>query len=83
MDQIHHFFVQAAHIIFGDLVEPLQLHAAYFGRAHNTPARELGHVPLDDAPAWDGVYGELLTEVYDLWKDHDGTSDTFPKCASV
>lgn len=77
--EIHQLFVQVAHIIFGDLVGPLRLDAAFFKRAHDALARETGRGRLYDAPSWDAVCGEFLTEVYDLWKDRHGTADTFIK----
>ena len=77
--EIHQLFVQVAHIIFGDLVEPLQLNDDFFKRAHDALARETGRGRLYDAPSWDAACGEFLTEVYDLWKDRHGTADTFLK----
>lgn len=67
--EIHNLFAQAAHIIFGDLVEPLQLDVDLFKRAHDALALETGRGRLYDAPSWDAVCGEFLTETYDLWKD--------------
>lgn len=77
--EIHNLFAQAAHIIFGDLVEPLQLDVDLFKRAHDALALETGRGRLYDAPSWDAVCGEFLTETYDLWKDRHGTADTFLK----
>lgn len=77
--EIHQLFVQVAHIIFGDLVEPLQLNDDFFKRAHDALARETGRGRLYDAPSWDVACGEFLTEMYDLWKDRHGTADTFLK----
>jgi len=76
---IHQLFVQAAHIIFDDLVEPRHLDAGFFRRAHDALARETGRGRLYDAQSWDAVCGEFLTETYDLWKDRHGTADTFLK----
>ncbi|WPP02695.1 hypothetical protein [Methylocella tundrae] len=77
--EINNLFVQVAHIIFGDLVEPLRLDADLFKRAHDALAREMGRGRLYDAPSWDAVCGEFLTEAYDLWKDRHGTADIFLK----
>ncbi|MBX5141227.1 hypothetical protein HJB79_21010 [Rhizobium lentis] len=77
--EIHQLFVQVAHIVFDDLVEPLRLDLGFFKRAHDALARETGRGRLYDAPSWDAVCGEFLTEVYDLWKDRHGTADTFLK----
>lgn len=49
--EIQQLFVQIAHIIFGDLVGPLQLNADFFKRAHDTLAREVGRGRLYDAVA--------------------------------
>lgn len=77
--EIHHLFVQVAHIVFSDLAEPLRLDVDFFKHAHDALARETGHGRLYDAPSWDAVCGEFLTEAYDLWKDRHGTADTFLK----
>lgn len=77
--EIHQLFVQVAHIVFGDLVEPLRLDIDLFKRAHDALARETGLGRLHEAPSWDAVCGEFLTEAYDLWKDRHGTADTFLK----
>lgn len=77
--EIHNVFVQAAHIIFDDLNEPLRMDAALFKRAHDALARETGRGRLYDVSSWDAVCGEFLTETYDLWKDRHGTADTFLK----
>lgn len=77
--EIHQLFVQVAHIVFDDLVEPLRLDIAFFKRVNDALSRETGRGRLYDAPSWDAVCGEFLTEVYDLWKDRHGTADTFLK----
>lgn len=60
--EIHNVFVQAAHIIFDDLVEPLRMDAALFKRAHDALACKTGRGRLYDASSWDAVRGEFLTE---------------------
>lgn len=60
-------------------MEPLHLDAGFFRRAHDALARETGRGRLYDAQSWDAVCREFLTETYDLWKDRDGTADTFLK----
>lgn len=77
--EMHRFFLQAAHIIFDDLVEPLQLDIGFFKRAHDALAREAGCGRLYDASSWDAVCGEFLTETYDLWNDHHSSADAFLK----
>ena len=63
---IHQLFVQVAHIIFDDLVEPLHLDVDFFRHAHDVLSRETGRGRLYDAQSWDAVCGEFLTETYDL-----------------
>ncbi|UCI05248.1 hypothetical protein [Mesorhizobium sp. B1-1-8] len=75
--EIHQLFVQVAHIVFDDLVGTLRLDVAFFKEAHDALAREMGRGRLYDAPSWDAVCGEFLTEVHDLWKDRHGPPTPF------
>ncbi|MBR0867005.1 hypothetical protein ACVIWV_010441 [Bradyrhizobium diazoefficiens] len=52
--------LQAAHIIFGDLVEPLRLDLGLFKRAHNALARETGRGRLYDASSLEAGFAHGL-----------------------
>jgi hypothetical protein len=56
---IHQLFVQVAHIIFDDLVEPLHLDVGFFRRAHDALSRETSRGRLYDAQSWDAVCGGI------------------------
>ncbi|MDT9600437.1 AbiJ-NTD4 domain-containing protein [Sphingosinicella rhizophila] len=72
-------FIQVAHIVFTDVAPAMRLDQGFFKAVHDALARELGQGRLFDAPTYDAVCGEFLTETYDLWKDRHGTADTFLK----
>ena len=76
---MHRLFTQVAHIVFSDLAPALKLDQSFFKAVHDALARELGLGRLVDAPTYDAICGEYLTESYDLWKDRHGTADTFLK----
>ena len=73
------FFVQAAHILHSDLGPALRLDQAFFQKAHDALARELGSGRLFPANSYDAICGQFLTEAYDLWNDRHGTADTYLK----
>ncbi len=76
---IGRLFIQIAHIVFDDLVTKLLLDQGFFKTVHDALARELGKGRLIDAPTFDAICGNFLTEPYDLWNDRHGTADTFLK----
>jgi hypothetical protein len=76
---MHRLFVQAAHILYSDLGPPLGLDQAFFQKAHDAVARELGSGRLFQANSYDAICGQFLTEAYDLWNDRHGMPDTFLK----
>jgi hypothetical protein len=78
-DAVHQIFVQAAHIIFGDLGPKLKLDQLFFQNVHDALARELGRGRLNSASTYDAACGQFLVEPYDLWNDSHSTADTFLK----
>ena len=78
-NEVSTFIGQAVHIIFSDLPKPLSLDQAFFQRAHDALARELGVGKLFDAHRPDEICGRFLIEHYDLWNDAHGDPDHFVK----
>ena len=72
------FFAQAAHIIFSDLTEALELKDGFFLNINNLLSREVGVSSLIGTGRLKESFG-FLTEPYDLWDDAHGSSDVFIK----
>lgn len=71
------FLVQAAHIIFGDLVAKIDNPRSFFDTLHSRLARELGTGRLGPGNTSDEICGRFLSQPYDLWNDQHGDADYF------